>query len=755
MSQQSPHIAVFSLAWHPFEGGAEIAAREIIRRNTSWRADIFTHHFDALWQKRESQVNATIIRLGSGRGSYYKQRFQKMLYVFRAYRAALKAHKKEPFQMVWGVMAAYSGMAALLFKMRHPRIPFLLTLQEGDAESHILKRVGILYPLWKQVFKKADHIQVISSYLKSFAIRHGATCPITVIPNGVDLEKFEIPHAKKKSEKKIIVTTSRLVLKNGIDTLIRACEKLEGVDYELRIAGEGPLKGDLQNLSSRIGLESKVKFLGHISQEEIPKFLSEADLFVRPSRSEGLGSSFLEAMAAGVPIIGTNVGGIIDFLEDYKTGLFVKSDDADNLAVKIKESLTNQTLHKKLSLQGKKLVEEKYSWELISSGIDKIVKSISKKRVLIATGIFPPDIGGSATWSARMLQYLPERDMVVRILTYGNHQSLEGVSSVPLSFPKGIRHLVYLMRLIRLASEVDVVIAADSSFGAATLAVFVAQRLRIPSVVRVTGDYAWEQGQARYRVIDTMEEFQTKRYGFMIGLLKRAESYAVRKATSVIAPSNYLKEIVIGWGVLASHITVIYNAASEPLSLSHNEAREKLSMTAREKVVVSIGRLVPWKGFQKIIKAAESVSKAVPHFKLVIIGDGPEEEKLKILAGDNPHVLFTGRLSQDHVALFLRAADVFVLNTSYEGFSHQIVEALSYGLPVVTTDAGGNKELIELMQSSGQIIQIPYNDLWAIEHALISSLKGVRAEYRESESRMFSIDRMCDMTADILKKVSL
>ena len=377
-------VAIFSLAYSPFVGGAEIAVKEITDRLPSHDLVVsspnhffcFTHRFDNSWPKKEKIGNVEVFRLGK------KSSLAKIIYIFRAWRAAERLHKEKPFEAIWAIMAAYAGFAALLFKLRHPRIPFLLTLQEGDSEAHILKRVGIFYPAWTWIFKKADYIQAISNYLADFGKKYGARCPVEVVPNGVDVDKFKIQNSKFKitdQNPKVIITTSRLVYKNGVDILIRSLselEKLQITNYKLQILGSGPDEQKLKTLAKELGVEDQVEFLGHVVPEKILEYLEKADIFVRMSRSEGLGNSFLEAMAAGLPVIGTNVGGIPDFLRDGETGLFAKVDDAADCAQKIKRLMDDQDLRKLLGENGRKLVEEKYHWNQIADKMGYIFNKL-------------------------------------------------------------------------------------------------------------------------------------------------------------------------------------------------------------------------------------------------------------------------------------------------------------------------------------------------------------------------------------------
>ncbi|MBI4992184.1 MAG: glycosyltransferase family 4 protein [Candidatus Harrisonbacteria bacterium] len=387
MYREKSNIAVFSLAFTPFEGGAEIAAREIIARLKGLNFTILTHKFDRNWLSRESGDNYEIVRLGKGRigGKKYGRIWDKIAYAISAWRKAEELHAQKRFEAIWAIMASYGGVAALFFKLNHPRVPLLLTIQEGDSEKHLVfGKLGLVGLFGKLLIRRADYIQVISNYLKEFARRRGARCPIEVIPNGVDLDLFgtnyknsEIKAVRENLSIKddyVIVTTSRLVYKNGVDILVRAVAlfKEKRPNVKCLIIGDGPERRALELKAKSLKLEANVIFLGQIPQRDLPLYLKIADIFVRPSRSEGLGSSFLEAMAASLPVIGTPVGGIVDFLidpsvnQEEATGFFVKVDDPQDLSEKMNYLLSNIELRKKVARRAGQSVRENYSWDRIS-----------------------------------------------------------------------------------------------------------------------------------------------------------------------------------------------------------------------------------------------------------------------------------------------------------------------------------------------------------------------------------------------------
>lgn len=395
-------ILIFSLAYFPHIGGAEVAIQEITARVRDFSFDLVTLRLDKNDAKSERVGNVNVYRIGC----------LKFLFPFYAYLEAKKLHKRNNYQIVWGMMANLAGLAALFFKLKHRSVKFLLTLQTGNDDKKVWQKTWWWRWLYKKIYKKADYIQAISNYLANRARRMGVKCPVAVVPNGVDLEKFTAPtpissersedpeqrrgtispitpvSPIKRQDEKIIITTSRLVEKNGIADLIRAVSQLPAsptsqggsiINYQLLIVGTGELEDSLRTLVDELNLESRVTFLGQIKHEDLPKYYQMADVFARPSLSEGLGISFLEAMASGVPTIGTRVGGIPDFLENGVTGWFCEKKNPKSIAEKINYVLNkkNKEEVERVAKNAKRLVLEKYNWDNIAKKMGEIFHSLS------------------------------------------------------------------------------------------------------------------------------------------------------------------------------------------------------------------------------------------------------------------------------------------------------------------------------------------------------------------------------------------
>lgn len=368
-------------------------------------------------------------------------------------------------------------------------------------------------------------------------------------------------------------------------------------------------------------------------------------------------------------------------------------------------------------------------------------------RILIATGVFAPDIGGPATYSKLLADELPHHGIDVSVSSFRSVRHL----------PKAIRHVAYFAKALHASVRADIVFAQDPvSVGFPALCA--AKILRKRFMLKVVGDYAWEQYCQRSEGIKnfvTLDEFQHTRCGRVTELRRSVQRFVARRAEKVIVPSAYLKTIITEWGVPSEKIQVIYNACETPaVSGSKDEARKALGL--KGKVVVSIGRLVPWKGFLGLIDIMPKILEEFSDLVLVIVGDGPQKSELEKYVeklGIDGRVIFTGRAEREKVWRYLKAADVFALNTAYEGFSHQILEAMALGVPIITTAVGGNVEMIENGENGALVA---YNDKEALLQALRRLLRdGVfadtLAQNAKKKAETFSIKRMIEETISALR----
>jgi len=380
-------------------------------------------------------------------------------------------------------------------------------------------------------------------------------------------------------------------------------------------------------------------------------------------------------------------------------------------------------------------------------------------KILITTGIFPPDIGGPASYGKTLAQKLAE-NFSVSLITYSSKSKFPEDKNQPFKviriakwIPKFFRHVVFFVKTLSAAKDADTIFSLNA-VSAGLPALWVAKLRRKNFFVKIVGDYAWETAVNSGKTFLLIDDFQkTKRHGW-VGVLHKYQVKVCRGADGVIVPSNYLANMVKNWGVPEGKIKVIYNGVDfKPLDISKEEARKKIGIAGN--IILSIGRLVPWKGFRMLIKIMPQLFEINQFFRLVIVGDGPERKTLESIV-KNMHlenkVYLVGKKSKEELALFSAAADIFVLNTAYEGFSHQILEAMAAGVPVITTAVGGNREVIRQGENG---FMVKYND----EFNLIEAIKTVwqtddlRSRFVEEGKKTvehFNVEKMLQETTQIL-----
>jgi glycosyltransferase involved in cell wall biosynthesis len=360
-------------------------------------------------------------------------------------------------------------------------------------------------------------------------------------------------------------------------------------------------------------------------------------------------------------------------------------------------------------------------------------------KLVIATPLYPPEIGGPATYAKLLFEGLPERGIEVELVKFSEVRRL----------PKLIRHYVYYRRVLRAARSADAVLALDP-VSVGLPACIAAWRTGKPFVVKVVGDYAWEQGRQRFGVTQSLDAFvKTEHVPFPVWLLRRVQAGVASRARRVIVPSEYLKNIVAAWGIEKENIRVIYNA----VALQEVGTAPDAIATLPGPLVITAGRLVQWKHIGGIIDAVADI----PQASLAIVGDGPLRTELSRHAraklGDR--AAFTGLLPHADTLVAIRSAGVFVLNSSYEGLSHLLIEALMLGVPIVATHVGGNPEVITDGEDG---LLIPVGDTPALASAIkrILTNDDLRARLSKAaaeSAERFTMSKMLARTSELLTRL--
>lgn len=322
-------------------------------------------------------------------------------------------------------------------------------------------------------------------------------------------------------------------------------------------------------------------------------------------------------------------------------------------------------------------------------------------RVLITSPIFPPDLGGPSTYVPSIGRFLTERGHEVQVVAFCSDPEPTGYPFPVISIPRGplpVRYLKAFWRVLREAKDYDVVYVQEHL---ALLHVLAAKLRGVPVVIRIMVDGAWEISHRKGWIgDDTISEFQGKDYGnWRVSLVRRLQRRWWGWCKRIISCSDFLRNILVGtYGVDGDKVQRIFNAyhGPDPDSVTQTplEARTALGLDPAKRYLLSINRLMGWKRVDGVIEALAELDEDV---ELLVCGDGDMEEAWKALARETglaDRVHFLGNVPHAKIPLYIRAADVFVLNSLYEGLSHTLLEVQALGTPIVASRVCGNPEVV-------------------------------------------------------------
>ncbi len=386
-------ILIFSLDYLPGTiSGAEAAIQEITNRIAP--ADIEFHmvtlYYDANTSRTEKIGNVLIHRVGifgTPNASLEERRkfplhYNKHFFQIAAGVKGYFLHRKHRYDGAWAVMAHGTGVPVSIFNIL-TGVPYVLTLQEGDPPEYIERTMKPLWPLFRRAFTHARVVQPISEFLGAWARRMGFAGDLRIVRNGANPESIKptfepeaVERLKARLGKKdgdvYLVNTARLVHQKGFDTTIRALTLLP--EYvKLLVVGGGPEEENLKNLVKELKLDDRVVFTGQVERSVVTQYRFAGDIFVGPSRSEGLGNAFLSAMACRLPVVATQEGGIADFLFDAKrnpekgtTGWAVNPDSPEEIRDAVLDILAHPEKVREVTERARKMVEEEYDWDIVA-----------------------------------------------------------------------------------------------------------------------------------------------------------------------------------------------------------------------------------------------------------------------------------------------------------------------------------------------------------------------------------------------------
>tara|TARA_B100001287_G_C22643828_1_gene511555 strand:+ start:25 stop:1161 length:1137 start_codon:yes stop_codon:yes gene_type:complete len=313
-------------------------------------------------------------------------------------------------------------------------------------------------------------------------------------------------------------------------------------------------------------------------------------------------------------------------------------------------------------------------------------------KVLITVGIFPPDIGGPASFVPKIANILSKNGHEVIVVCLSDEKIEDELNYKVVRI---IRRQNLIIRWIKTIYKI-----IQNGFGAKYIFVnglpmesYIANLfLRKKLIRKIVGDWAWERGRNRGIVEDSFDEFQQNSHNLHIEIAKFSRGWTATKADLVITPSIHLSKVVESWGVDIEKLKVIYNGTTI------SGINEKINKDVNVINLITVGRLAPWKNIDTIIDAMNLLKKADIKFHLFIVGSGNLYDELneKILNLNlDKYITLTGQKNPLELKEYYKKSHIYIQASGYEGLPHVLLEAINYELLVISTPIGGSNEILE------------------------------------------------------------
>ena len=322
-------------------------------------------------------------------------------------------------------------------------------------------------------------------------------------------------------------------------------------------------------------------------------------------------------------------------------------------------------------------------------------------RVLVTVGIFPPDIGGPATFVPKIAKYFQdELNYEIEILTLSDNKNSNinddfSVKRIDRNLPIIYRWLKTIFTIYKLGKNKDLIFVNGLGTETTIANIFLKKKI----IRKIVGDPVWERAYSKAKISESFDEFQDKNYGFSISLQKKVRSFSIKKSDIVVTPSKHLKNFILNLG-FKNKIEIINNGVFIPEENTNIFTNDQINITI-------VSRLVSHKNIEKIIKAISDLNS--PLINLNIIGDGPELnqlQKISLESNNKDNIIFHGKLNRDDINHIFLKSDIYIQASNYEGLPHSLLEAMSYGIPVLCTPVGECKEILG-NEDRGYILDLP------------------------------------------------
>ena len=350
--------------------------------------------------------------------------------------------------------------------------------------------------------------------------------------------------------------------------------------------------------------------------------------------------------------------------------------------------------------------------------------------ILITVGIFPPDIGGPASFVPKISDFLIENGHNVKIICLSevgniNTEDNFDVIRIKRSNNLPIRWIKTIYQIVKNGRRSDLIFVNGLGVESAIANLILQKQL----IRKIVGDPVWERAYNKKRITESFDDFQNNKHSFLIEVQKLLRNWSINSAEIVITPSDHLKSFVSGIGY-SKKILKINNGVNITDINRANESKADINL-------IIISRLVVQKNINIVIEAMKLLDNK--NLKLSIIGEGGEFSKLESTIHDlnlQNQVQLLGKIDNNKVSQFLLTADIFIQASDYEGLPHSVLEAINYEVPILSTETGGCKDLLNDGER-GFIIPMPPDKKVIAENISFIIENKAEATKRANEAKSF------------------
>ena len=376
------HILIVNSEYPPIGGGAGNASAQIAQSlvKLGQRVTVLTATYKKL-PPSEQVDGVGVVRLPALRSrSDRSSTAEQISFMLSASVLGLwQIHRLRP-HVVLAFFGAPSGVAAWFWRFFF-KLPYIVSLRGGDVPGFrpydFARQHRLLSPLLRRVWRRSAAVVANSEGLRQLGQAFESRVPVKIIPNGVDLEKF---HAGKRDwEPARLLFVGRVVYQKGLDLLLKALSELRDLEWRLEIVGDGPRVEGLRDQAQKLKIAERVNFPGWQSREQLPQTYQQANLFVYPSRHEGMPNAVLEAMASGLPVLASRIAGNEELVTE-EAGLLVPTEDVQALKSALVQLIPDASARERMGAAARKRVEAQYSWRKVAQAYLDLMNSIVEAR---------------------------------------------------------------------------------------------------------------------------------------------------------------------------------------------------------------------------------------------------------------------------------------------------------------------------------------------------------------------------------------